>query len=94
MEKAVERPSDKEIEEFFLPDCADEAMANSPSMPDRCIGCPGRVGTEANLNAITMTTLDACKRRRFPFYCHMTRRGEFCTHLCADWVSAMESRIA
>lgn len=64
MEKAVERPSDKEIEEFFLPDCADEAMANSPSMPDRCIGCPGRVGTEANLNAITMTTLDACKRRR------------------------------
>lgn len=90
MSELFEHPTIEELEGAFLPDCADEAMAETPSMVSRCVNCPGRSGTEASRNEITTRLLSDCKRRRFPFFCHMTRSGEFCTHLCADWTEAVK----
>jgi hypothetical protein len=83
-----ERPSDEELEDIFLQDCADSAMAESLSMATMCAECPGRAGTDASNTKTTTDNLSACKRRRFPFWCHMTRKGEFCTHLCASWTAS------
>lgn len=83
------QPSIAEQEAVFLPDCADEALASHPRMAARCTQCPGRDGTEASKSPTTSRLLSDCKRRRFPFWCHMSRRGEFCTHLCADWAEAV-----
>jgi hypothetical protein len=82
-----------DADEVFFPDCYDDALSTTPTMKDRCVQCPGRAGTSASENQVTMHTLAKCIERRFPFMCHMTREGEFCTHLCAHWVSRATVKV-
>jgi hypothetical protein len=73
----------------YLPDNYDEVVAEFPVLATSCAQCPATPGTAASQNPVTASTLAECIRARCGFFCHMTRDGEFCTHLCAGWAAAV-----
>lgn len=74
----------------YLPDNADEAMAELPAMARRCAGCAFTPGTEAHGTPTTSRIAQECAAARCAFLCHMAADGMgHKTHLCAGWVEAI-----
>ena len=74
----------------YLPDNADQVISEYPAMAKPCIACPYTAGTEASRNPLTSRLARESTEARSAFWCHLTRQGVVCTHLCAGWIDSLD----